>query len=48
MDVTMVDIYVLLVIFGVSLVLGGILAGVSYLLKVTCDRIREELKNDKR
>lgn len=44
MDVSMVDIYVLLVIFGVSLVLGGILAGVSYLLKVACDRIREELK----
>nr|DAM57173.1 MAG TPA: Lipopolysaccharide assembly protein A domain [Caudoviricetes sp.] len=40
----MVDIYVLLMIFGVSLVLGGILAGVSYLLKVVCDRIREELK----
>lgn len=44
MDVTMIDIYVLLVIFGVSLVLGGILAGVTYLLKVVFDRIREELK----
>nr|DAH54650.1 MAG TPA: Lipopolysaccharide assembly protein A domain [Caudoviricetes sp.] len=44
MDVTMVDIYVLLVVFGVSLVLGGILAGVSCLLKAAYDRIREELK----
>lgn len=40
----MVDIYVLLVIFGVSLCLGGVLAGAVYLLKAACDWIREELK----
>lgn len=44
MDVTMIDVCVLLVIFSVSLVLGGILAGVSYLLKVVFDQICEKLK----
>lgn len=44
MNPTMTDLYVLLVIFGVSLCLGGVLAGAAYLLKAVCDWIREELK----
>lgn len=44
MDPTMTDVYVLLVIFGVSLCLGGVLAGAAYLFKAVCDWIYEELK----